>query len=72
MASKSETSKSSVASMPLEWDLSNDGDSPVGEPVGPVIELTESAQDEVRRLLVEEGQSGLRLGIKGGGCSGLS
>ncbi|MFP6639820.1 MAG: iron-sulfur cluster assembly accessory protein [Myxococcota bacterium] len=72
MASESQTSKSSVASMPLEWDLSNDGDSPAGKPVGPVIELTDAAQDEVRRLLAEEGQSGLRLGIKGGGCSGLS
>ena len=42
----------------------------------PII-LTDSACEEVKRLLVEkesEGQSdlGLRLGIKGGGCSGLS
>lgn len=41
---------------------------------GPVIELTEAARTEVRRLLaLDENQDlGLRLGIKGGGCSGLS
>ncbi|MAI80120.1 MAG: iron-sulfur cluster assembly accessory protein [Deltaproteobacteria bacterium] len=37
-----------------------------------MIELTESARAEVLRLMVEEGKPGLRLGIKGGGCSGLS
>ncbi len=39
-----------------------------------LISITESAQAEVRRLVQEqEGQGiGLRLGIKGGGCSGLS
>ncbi len=40
----------------------------------PVVILTDAAQTEVRRLLAEEGREelGLRLGIKGGGCSGLS
>ena len=40
----------------------------------PVVMLTASAQTEVRRLLDVEGDPalGLRLGIKGGGCSGLS
>lgn len=40
----------------------------------PVVDLTEAAKTEVRRLLSEEGDPtlGLRLGIKGGGCSGLS
>jgi iron-sulfur cluster assembly protein len=37
-----------------------------------VVTLTDAAQAEVRRLIVEEGKPGLRLGIKGGGCSGLS
>ncbi len=40
-----------------------------------LINLTESAQKEVVRLLSEEDDDkhlGLRLGIKGGGCSGLS
>ena len=36
--------------------------------------LTPSAQEEVRRLLQDKDKAGmgLRLGIKGGGCSGLS
>ncbi len=38
-----------------------------------LVSLTASAQDEVRRLLgTEPDGHGLRLGIKGGGCSGLS
>lgn len=39
-----------------------------------VVELTDAAQAEVRRLLATEHADGhgLRLGIKGGGCSGLS
>ena len=40
-----------------------------------LINLTESAQKEVVKLLSEEDEGkriGLRLGIKGGGCSGLS
>ena len=40
-----------------------------------VVELTDAAQSEVRRLLSEDGTpegTGLRLGIKGGGCSGLT
>ena len=39
-----------------------------------VVQLTDAAQVEVRRLLEEQGDPaiGLRLGIKGGGCSGLS
>lgn len=40
---------------------------------GRVVELTESARVEVRRLLAQQPPgTGLRLGIKGGGCSGLS
>ena len=39
-----------------------------------LVELTENAQTEVLRLIKEDGrpQLGLRLGVKGGGCSGLS
>jgi len=39
-----------------------------------VVSLTDSAKVEVRRLLEEQNDPsfGLRLGIKGGGCSGLS
>ena len=40
-----------------------------------LIKLTDSAVEEVQRLLASEADKsdmGLRLGIKGGGCSGLS
>jgi iron-sulfur cluster assembly protein len=43
-----------------------------------IIQITEAAQKEVKRLLPEERAQkkvedlGLRLGIRGGGCSGLS
>lgn len=36
------------------------------------LELTPAAQDRVRALLAQEGASWLRLGIRGGGCSGMS
>ena len=38
------------------------------------IEITDNAIQEIRRLLEKEGISvgGLRVGVKGGGCSGLS
>ena len=40
----------------------------------PVITLTDSALKEVKRLINVQGitEGGLRLGVKGGGCSGLS
>ena len=40
----------------------------------PVITLTEAAINEVKRLINVQGitEGGLRLGVKGGGCSGLS
>ncbi len=39
-----------------------------------MIDLTQAAQDEVKRLLTKEGNPalGLRVGVRGGGCSGLS
>ncbi len=40
----------------------------------PVITLSEAALTEVKRLMNLQGltEVGLRLGVKGGGCSGLS
>ena len=40
----------------------------------PVITLTDAAIKEVKRLINVQGieEGGLRLGVKGGGCSGLS
>ena len=41
----------------------------------PIVALSEGAQVEVKRLIVEQGDKpgvGLRLGVKGGGCSGFS
>jgi iron-sulfur cluster assembly protein len=39
-----------------------------------MIQVTPSAANEMRRLLTAQGhkQWGLRVGVKGGGCSGLS
>jgi iron-sulfur cluster assembly protein len=44
------------------------------ETQAPVITLTEAAIKEVKRLINVQGitDGGLRLGVKGGGCSGLS
>jgi iron-sulfur cluster assembly protein len=38
------------------------------------IEITDKAVTEVRRMIEKEGvqAAGLRVGVKGGGCSGLS
>jgi iron-sulfur cluster assembly protein len=40
----------------------------------PVVTLTEAALKEVKRLMNLQGltEGGLRVGVKGGGCSGLS
>ncbi len=69
MAENSESGTSNLATIPLEWKRVGRDDATDSQPI---ITLTESAQTEVRRLIAEEGQPGLRLGIKGGGCSGLS
>ncbi len=38
-----------------------------------VVSITEAAAQEVQRLLTEEpGKEGLRIEIRGGGCSGMS
>lgn len=45
-------------------------------PATPKVHLTERAAQRIRELLAKEGvapeQGGLRLGVQGGGCSGLS
>jgi|SRR5690348_7412029 iron-sulfur cluster assembly protein len=45
-------------------------------PVAPAVHLTEAAAKKIRQLLEKEGvsleQGGLRVGVQGGGCSGLS
>lgn len=61
---------SSKVSAPLDW-LKAEA-TPTGDEDNKVVQLTDAAESEVRRLLAEEGKPGLRLGIKGGGCSGLS
>ena len=39
-----------------------------------MIEMTETAAHKIRTLMAKQGidEGGLRVGIKGGGCSGLS
>ena len=39
-----------------------------------MIQLTEKAQEEVRKLLAQQNKPGvfLRLGVRGGGCSGMT
>lgn len=39
-----------------------------------MISFTESAQSELERIMNQEGKgkSGIRLGVKGGGCSGFT
>ena len=47
---------------------------PQNQATPPVVTLSESAMKEVKRLMNVQGmtEGGLRLGVKGGGCSGLS
>jgi len=49
---------------------------PTAEKAGPVIHLTEKAAKKIIALLAKDGVSpeigGLRVGVQGGGCSGLS
>lgn len=42
-------------------------------PTRRIVHVTDSAQEEIKRLIAAENRDGvgLRLGIKGGGCSGL-
>lgn len=61
---------SSKISTPLEWQTAPAA--APGEAENQVVQLTPEAATEVRRLLQAEQKAGLRLAIKGGGCSGLS
>ncbi len=49
-------------------------DTPDTAAIPTVVTLSESAVKEVKRLINVQGltEGGLRLGVKGGGCSGLS
>jgi len=67
-----DTSSSSKVSTPLDWPTLPANEAGADGGSDSVVSLTEAAQQEVRRLIEAEGQPGLRLGIKGGGCSGLS
>lgn len=46
----------------------------ISAPEKALVTLTPSAQEEVKRLIAEQNKPGLglRLGVKGGGCSGFS
>ena len=37
-----------------------------------MITLTESAANKIKTLLIEKEETGIRAGVKGGGCSGFS
>lgn len=57
--------------------LSSNVLAPTGaQPGAKTIQVTERALERVRRAMAKEGvspeQGGLRLGVQGGGCSGLS
>ena len=48
-------------------------DAPAVAPAAPIITVTEAAAGKIRELLTEEGkaESGLRVFVQGGGCSGF-
>jgi iron-sulfur cluster assembly protein len=70
MATDSLAKDSKLISIPADWTLASEEEG--GHAPEPIIVLTETARAEVCRLIEQEAQPGLRLGIKGGGCSGLS
>jgi iron-sulfur cluster assembly protein len=70
MATDSLAKDSKLISIPADWTLASEEEG--GPAPEPIIVLTETARAEVCRLIEQEAQPGLRLGIKGGGCSGLS
>ena len=55
-------------------EMTLDRNSETTETVGSIVTLTPAAVSQVRYLLQKKGNPalGLRLGVKGGGCSGLS
>lgn len=74
--SNESTGDASNVRTPLDWGKPARPESATGaaeaNQSSAIVVLTDSAQQEVRRLITEAGHPGLRLGIKGGGCSGLS
>jgi iron-sulfur cluster assembly protein len=70
MSNDSPSGQFNMATLPADWAKPTE---PAAAAAGSrVVELTDSAETEVRRLITEEGKPGLRLAIKGGGCSGLT
>ena len=47
---------------------------PVEQPAGAVFAITQTAARQIRKVMARQGmtEGGLRVGIKAGGCSGLS
>ena len=47
---------------------------PRGGPLTTMIEITDVAAKKIQSLMAKQGisEGGLRVGVKGGGCSGLS
>ena len=37
-----------------------------------MVQVTEKALDQIRRVVAKEGGTGLRLAVQGGGCAGMS
>lgn len=59
--------------MTAETPEQNGADAGTQQKTPEIVTLTPAAEEQVRELVSkEEGEKGLRLGIKGGGCSGLS
>lgn len=60
--------------MSNESPVATTPDAPSPEPKKPVVQITETALDEVRRLRDKKGldEIVLRVGVKGGGCAGLT
>ncbi len=42
-----------------------------GVPGGQAVTITETAAQQIARLMTESGKKGLRIGVKKGGCAGM-
>ncbi len=72
-AVKAEAAKPAAPAAPVVEAPAPKASTAIGE--NAIVTLTPGAQTEVKRLIVEQGDKpgvGLRLGVKGGGCSGFS
>ena len=58
----------------LETQHPPDDTGPGSSPARAMIQITETAAKKIRSLMAKQGitEGGLRVGVKGGGCSGLS